>query len=124
MKDEVELATTSISIGGKRFSLDVKENRIGRFVKIRESDGSGSANKVILPSGGALAFHDALRKFTSQHIADKAFIPTPSPLLTSISHCLQAAPPSVDGRPPAIHSEYVQVDTKKFHLDLFENSRG
>lgn len=105
--DEVELATRMIQIGGKRFNLDVRENKIGRFVKIRESDASGSANKILLPSGGALAFHDALVKFASPSIAKKA-----------------APPPAEDGRAPAIHSETFVFDTKRFHFDLLENSRG
>lgn len=34
--DEKELATRTIQIQSKRFYLDVKENRSGRFIKIAE----------------------------------------------------------------------------------------
>ena len=34
-EDEVELATKTIQVGGKRFNLDVRENKIGRYVALR-----------------------------------------------------------------------------------------
>jgi len=108
--DEKELATKSINIGGKHFSLDVKENRIGRFVKLREAGGKGEgkeASKILLPQGGFLAFHEALQKIASPAISKKA-----------------APPAEEEGRPPVIHSEYVQVEFKKIHLDYIENARG
>lgn len=73
--DEVELATSQVTIGGKRFHIDVKQNNIGRFVKIREGasgkggkGGKGGPKKVNLPSAGALQFMDALRKIASPAI--------------------------------------------------------
>jgi hypothetical protein len=70
--DEVELATTTLTIGGKRFHIDVKENSIGRFVKMRETDEKGKKGggpkKVILPAAGALQFMEALRKMATPDI--------------------------------------------------------
>jgi hypothetical protein len=72
--DEKELSTATVEIQSKRYHIDVKENTIGRFIKIRESDGGkgkGGASKIILPSSGALAFHEALHKLASPAIARK-----------------------------------------------------
>jgi len=74
--DETELSTRTINIEGKRYNIDVKENSVGRFIKIRESDGGkgqkGGASKVILPSMGALSFVEALRTMSSPKINAKA----------------------------------------------------
>jgi len=106
--DEVELSTTTLTIGGKRFNLDVKENMIGRFIKMRESAVDRNASKIILPCGGALSFNTALLMFASPKVARKV-----APVATED-----------DGRAPPIHSESFMCDTKKFHLDLFQNQRG
>jgi hypothetical protein len=55
------LATERVDFEHKRFFLDLKENQRGRVFKITE-DSRGKRNTIMLPSGAAAEFLDAMRR--------------------------------------------------------------
>lgn len=55
------LATERVDFDQKRFFLDLKENARGRVFKITE-DARGKRNTIMLPSGAAAEFLEALQR--------------------------------------------------------------
>lgn len=53
------LASEQFTVERKAFSLDLKENERGRFIKITEDVG-GRRDVIILPVAGAAEFHQLL----------------------------------------------------------------
>ena len=65
---EQELATKTLQIQTKRFYLDVKQNRRGRFIKIAEVGAGGKKSRLVLAMSTAAEFRDHLTDF-SEHYA-------------------------------------------------------
>ncbi|WAR03131.1 PURA-like protein [Mya arenaria] len=93
---EQELATRTLTIQSKRFYLDVKQNRRGRFIKIAEVGAGGKKSRLLLAMSSAAEFRDHLTEF-SDHYS------------------------SLDGK---LKSEVMTKDNKRYYLDLKENQRG
>ena len=55
------IASEQVQFEAKRFFLDLKENQRGRVFKITE-DNKGRRDTIMLPSGAAAEFVDALQR--------------------------------------------------------------
>lgn len=104
--DEQELATRMLQIQSKRFYLDVKENRRGRFIKIAEVGAGGRKSRLLMSMSTAAEFRDELSEFAE-------FYAGLGPL--------NAQQPTDDGR---LKSETLVRENRRYYLDLKENSRG
>jgi len=103
-----ELASKMVFIQNKRFYLDVKQNRRGRFIKIAEVTPGGNKNRLTLSMPIANEFRNILGDFI-EHYATLG--PTNS----------EAAP---DERRHSLKSERITRENKRYFLDLKENDRG
>lgn len=103
---EQELATRTLYIQSKRFYLDVKQNRRGRFIKVAEVGAGGKKSRLLLAMSSAAEFRDYLSDF-SEHYSRLG--PTNS-----------ETPPE-DGK---LKSEIIVKDNRRYYLDLKENQRG
>ncbi|XP_005098177.1 transcriptional activator protein Pur-beta isoform X3 [Aplysia californica] len=103
---EQELATRTLHIQSKRFYLDVKQNRRGRFIKVAEVGAGGKKSRLLLAMSSAAEFRDFLSDF-SEHYSRLG--PTNS-----------ETPPE-DGK---LKSEIIVKDNRRYYLDLKENQRG
>ncbi|GAB6030723.1 hypothetical protein CHUAL_007574 [Chamberlinius hualienensis] len=103
---EQELATKMLQIQSKRFYLDVKQNRRGRFIKVAEVGSGGKKSRLLLSMSTAAEFRDHLTKF-SEHYAS-------------------LGPPNPDNLPEdgKLKSEMMVKESRRYYLDLKENSRG
>lgn len=104
--DEEELASKTLQIQSKRFYLDVKQNRRGRFIKIAEVGAGGKKSRLLLAMSTAAEFRDHLTEF-SEHYAS-------------------LGPPTTEGIPEdgKLKSEVMVKDNRRYYLDLKENQRG
>ncbi|XP_015786838.1 transcriptional activator protein Pur-beta [Tetranychus urticae] len=104
--DEIELATKMLQIQHKRFYLDVKQNRRGRFFKVAEVGTAGRKSRLSLAMSTAGEFRDHLTAF--------------SELYASLG------PPNPDSLPEdgKLKSEVMVKDNRRYYLDLKENNRG
>lgn len=103
---EEELASKTLQIQSKRFYVDVKQNKRGRFIKIAEVDVTGRKSRLLLPMSTAAEFRDHLTDF-SEHYA-------------SLGPKNGERAPE-DGR---LKSEVIVKDDRRYYLDLKENQRG
>ncbi|KAK7604963.1 hypothetical protein V9T40_006149 [Parthenolecanium corni] len=105
-QQETELATKMLQIQHKRFYLDVKQNRRGRFIKVAEVSVDGRRNQIFLTLSTAAEFRDNLNLFSEYYS--------------------QLGPPNPDHVPEdgKLKSEVIIKDTRRYYLDLKENSRG
>ncbi|XP_068232844.1 uncharacterized protein Pur-alpha isoform X2 [Palaemon carinicauda] len=103
---EQELATKMLQIQSKRFYIDVKQNRRGRFMKIAEIGADGRRNQVFLALSTAAEFRDHLSLFSDFYA--------------------NLGPPNPDTLPEdgKLKSETMVKDNRRYYLDLKENSRG
>ncbi|XP_066299772.1 transcriptional regulator protein Pur-beta-like isoform X2 [Branchiostoma lanceolatum] len=101
-----ELATKTLHIQSKRFYLDVKQNRRGRFLKIAEVGAGGNKSRLTLSMSTAAEFRDHLTDF-SEHYA-------------------QLGPANPDNPPEdgRLKSETMVKENRRYYLDLKENARG
>ncbi|UYV75885.1 PURA [Cordylochernes scorpioides] len=105
-QEEQELATKMLQIQSKRFYLDVKQNRRGRFIKVAEVETAGRKSRLLLAMSTAAEFRDHLTTF--------------SDLYASLG------PPNPDNIPEdgKLKSEVMVKDNRRYYLDLKENTRG
>ncbi|XP_071853482.1 transcriptional regulator protein Pur-beta-like isoform X3 [Apostichopus japonicus] len=105
-QDVQELATKTLHIQSKKYYLDVKQNRRGRFLKIAEVPGRGPKKRLTLRMPAAAELRDYLTDF-SEHYA-------------------QLGPANPDNIPEdgRIKSEQIISDNRRYYLDLKENNRG
>merc|ERR1712002_617729 len=61
---EQELATKMLQIQSKRFYIDVKQNRRGRFMKVAEIGADGRRNQIFLALSTASEFREHLSLFS------------------------------------------------------------
>merc|ERR1712127_306141 len=59
-----ELATKMLHIQSKRYYIDVKQNRRGKFLKIAEVGAGGTKNRVTLAMSAAAELRDHLTDFS------------------------------------------------------------
>ncbi|KAK9499902.1 hypothetical protein O3M35_002844 [Rhynocoris fuscipes] len=103
---EKELATKMIQIQSKRFYLDVKENRRGRFIKVAEIASDGRRSQIFLALSTAAELRDYLSSFSDFYAS--------------------LGPPNPDHLPEdgKLKSEMMIKDNRRYYLDLKENARG
>ncbi|CAH0764684.1 unnamed protein product [Diatraea saccharalis] len=103
---EQELATKMLQIQSKRFYLDVKQNRRGRFIKVAEIGADGRRSQIFLAMSTAAEFRDHLSSFSDFYSS--------------------LGPPNPDNVPEdgKLKSEMMLKDNRRYYLDLKENSRG
>ncbi|XP_065352044.1 transcriptional regulator protein Pur-beta [Cloeon dipterum] len=103
---EQELATKMLQIQSKRFYLDVKQNRRGRFIKVAEIGADGRRSQIFLALSTAAEFRDHLSTFSDFYSS--------------------LGPPNPENVPEdgKLKSEMMIKDNRRYYLDLKENSRG
>lgn len=103
---EQELASRTFRIHNKRFYLDVKQNRRGRFVKITEAGTGGQKSRVIMSVAVAV---EILEKINAM-----------------IEICNQLAPhnPQNLAQDGKLSSDTIVHESRRYYLDLKENERG
>ncbi|CAH1736664.1 unnamed protein product [Aphis gossypii] len=104
--NEQELATKMLQIQSKRFYLDVKQNRRGKFIKVAEIGADGRRSQIFLALSTAADFRDHLGTFSEFYS--------------------QLGPPNSDTIPEdgKLKSEMMIKDNRRYYLDLKENARG
>jgi len=100
-----DLASRTITLEGKRFYLDVKENQRGRFIKIAEMSADGRKNQIMMTFSTAGQFHQNLTKFMEFYRS-----------LGEVD--------SYNLKQGELKTEVMYKDDKKYHMDLKENARG
>ncbi|XP_053985548.1 transcriptional activator protein Pur-beta isoform X1 [Hylaeus volcanicus] len=103
---EQELATKMLQIQSKRFYLDVKQNRRGRFIKVAEIGADGRRSQIYLALSTASEFRNYLSTF--------------SDFYASLGPASSENVPD-DGK---LKSEVMTKDNRRYYLDLKENTRG
>lgn len=95
-----------LQIQSKRFYLDVKQNRRGRFIKVAEIGADGRRSQIFLALSTAAEFRDHLGAFADFYA--------------------QLGPPNPDNVPEdgKLRSEMMIKDNRRYYLDLKENARG
>ena len=103
---EQELATKMLQIQSKRFYLDVKQNRRGRFIKVAEIGADGRRSQIYLALSTASEFRNYLSTFSDFYAS--------------------LGPPSSENVPDdgKLKSEVITKDNRRYYLDLKENTRG
>jgi len=103
---EQELATKMLQIQSKRFYLDVKQNRRGRFIKVAEIGADGRRSQIFLALSTAAEFRDYLSSFSDYYSS--------------------LGPQNAENVPEdgKLKSEMMIKDNRRYYLDLKENSRG
>ncbi|KOB70134.1 Pur-alpha [Operophtera brumata] len=95
-----------LQIQSKRFYLDVKQNRRGRFIKVAEIGADGRRSQIFLAMSTAAEFRDHLSSFSDYYSS--------------------LGPPNPENVPEdgKLKSEMMLKDNRRYYLDLKENSRG
>jgi len=106
--NQQELASRTVQIQSKRFYLDVKENKRGRFIKFAEVGVGGRKSRIIMSMGAANDFKTHLIEFSDYH----------SSLGPSHGDTVKG---EEDG---LLKSQTLVRDRKRYYLDLKENQRG
>ena len=65
--NEQDLATKMLQIQSKRFYLDVKQNRRGKFIKVAEIGADGRRSQIFLALSTAAEFRDQLSTFSEYY---------------------------------------------------------
>lgn len=103
---EQELATKMLQIQSKRFYLDVKQNKRGKFIKVAEISADGRRAQIFMALSTAAEFRDQLSAFSDFYSS--------------------LGPPNPDTAPEdgKLKSEMMIKDNRRYYMDLKENSRG
>lgn len=105
-QEEQELASKALRIQNKRFYLDIKQNKRGRFVKITEVGNGGQKSRILMSMPVALEMKEKINKLSD------TYSQLPSHNRESLAQ---------DGR---IASDIIVRDSRRYYLDLKENERG
>jgi len=108
VNDEEELASKTLQIQSKRFYLDVKQNKRGRFIKIAEVDAAGRKSRLLLAMSTAAEFRDKLTEF-SEHYASLG------------PHSRETKSGDNFNK---LKSDVITKDDRRYYMDLKENQRG
>ncbi|XP_033110173.1 transcriptional activator protein Pur-beta-like, partial [Anneissia japonica] len=98
-------ASKTVVIQSKRYHIDVKENRRGKFIKITEVSPIGK-NRLKMSMSAASDFRSHLESFCEYYVK---------------------LPPSDPDNLPEdgmLKSEMVMKENRRYYLDLKENDRG
>lgn len=103
---EQELASKCLQIQSKRFYLDVKQNRRGRFIKVAEIGADGRRSQIFLALSTASEFRGHLSTFSDFYSS--------------------LGPPNPENVPEdgKLKSECIVKENRRYYLDLKENARG
>jgi len=104
---EKDLSTKMLQIQSKRFYLDVKENKRGKFIKVAEIAADGRRDQIFLALSTAAEFRDHLTTFSNYY--------------SSLGPHSPETTPTDDGK---LKSEIMIKDNRRYYLDLKENNRG
>jgi len=107
-----ELASKMVYIQNKRFYLDVKQNRRGRFIKIAEVTPGGNKNRLTLSMPISAEFRNVLGDFIEFYATIGHTNPSDQP------------PTNPEDRRHSLKSERITRENKRYFLDLKENDRG
>ncbi|XP_023343663.1 transcriptional activator protein Pur-beta-A [Eurytemora carolleeae] len=99
-----------LQIQSKRFYLDVRQNKRGKFLKIAEIAADGRRDQIFMALSTAAEFRDHLKTFSDFY----ANLPTTLPQKNEEG-------PADDGK---LKSEIMIKDSRRYYLDLKENVRG
>jgi hypothetical protein len=105
---EEELASKTLHVQSKRFYLDVKQNRRGRFIKMAEVSAGGRKSRILMSMNVASELRDCLNTFDEY-------------IRTLGEHNPNNQQTTEDGR---LRSALISRDDRKYYLDLKENERG
>ncbi|CAF3810420.1 unnamed protein product [Rotaria sp. Silwood1] len=102
LANEEELASKTLHIQSKRFYLDVKQNRRGRFLKIAEVSSGGRKSRILMSMNIANELRDHLQSFDAhlRTLDEQSF------------------------NNDQLRSSVISRDDRKYYLDLKENERG
>lgn len=103
---EKEIASRNVQVQAKRFYLDVKQNRRGRFLKIAEVGASGQKSRILMGMSTTPEFRDKLTELI------KYYKQTDS------------AGEGGDQGSFKFRSETIVRENRRYFLDLKENQRG
>lgn len=127
-QNEQELASKQLQIQSKRFYIDVKENKRGRFIKLAEVGVGGRKNRIIMSMQVAYDFKIQLDTFSTLH-SDLG--PTHGTNDSTNNKQQQENNNNQKNRrnnrdqDGLIKSEIINgLDRKRYYLDLKENQRG
>jgi hypothetical protein len=122
-EDEKELATQQVLIQSKRFYIDVKENKRGRFIKLAEVGQGGRRSRILMSMGVANEFKQSLVEFSELH---SSLGPDQQPAITTADSKDKKNPSNNNSNTDdgLIKSETISKDRKRYYLDLKENQRG
>lgn len=115
--NEQELATRQVQIQSKRFYIDVKENKRGRFIKLAEVGVGGRKSRIIMSMGAAAEFKTNLGEFSEFH---SNLGPSHGGSVSDGANG-NARGDNNDG---LLKSSTIARDRKRYYLDLKENQRG
>merc|ERR1712107_943922 len=95
-----------MGIQSKRFYLDVKQNKRGKFIKVAEISADGRRAQIFMALSTAAEFRDQLSAFSDFYSS--------------------LGPPNPDTAPEdgKLKSEMMIKDNRRYYMDLKENSRG
>jgi len=110
---EKDLMTKTLHIQSKRYYLDVKENRRGKFVKVAEIAADGRRDQIFLALSTAAEFRDHLTTFSNYYSS--------LPAHNTEGKDTKSSSPPDDGK---LMSEIMIKDNRRYYLDLKENYRG
>lgn len=142
-QDEQELASKQLQIQSKRFYIDVKENKRGRFIKLAEVGVGGRKNRILMSMQVASDFKKQLDIFSTLHSElgpthgtnnnnnddesnDKQLLENNNNNNNNRNNRRNNSN-SINNRDQdgLIRSETINsVDRKRYYLDLKENQRG
>ena len=105
---EIELATRALQIQSKRFYIDVKQNRRGRFVKIAEVGTGGRKSRILMAMSTAAEFRDKLTEFNKFY----------SDLGTGGSGDGNRDDNAANGETGKLKTESMTKDNRRYFLDL------
>ena len=119
---EQELATKMLQIQSKRFYLDVKENKRGKFIKVAEISADGRRSQIFLALSTAAEFRDQLSAFSDFYSS----LGPPSQVSHQPISSLYMSSTNQDTAPEdgKLKSEMMIKDNRRYYLDLKENPRG
>lgn len=102
-----DVDSKSFFIQSKKFYIDVKENRRGKFLKMSEVAPNGHKMKIVMDMATGNEFRERLSEFCDilAQLGTKEFVPSPEN----------------DGK---IKSETIFRENRRYYLDLKENARG
>ncbi|KFD65351.1 hypothetical protein M514_08200 [Trichuris suis] len=113
VRDEEELASRMLQIQSKRFYIDVKQNRRGRFMKIAEVGVGGRKSRVFMSVKAVSEFKKRLINMENYYKE----IGT-SQESEAVESKKQNGPSSL------LKSDVIYQENRRYYLDFKENSRG